>query len=52
MAYTIIGSGISPFVRKVMVFMIEKGLPHEVEDVNPRSAPDDFPKLKRWSDSG
>jgi hypothetical protein len=35
-----------------MVVMIEKGLPHEVEDVKPRSAPDDFPKRKRWADSG
>jgi glutathione S-transferase len=42
MSYTIIGSGISLFVRKVMVFLIEKGLPHEVEDVNPMAAPENF----------
>jgi glutathione S-transferase len=29
MAYTLMGSSISPFVHKVMVFMTEKGVPYE-----------------------
>jgi glutathione S-transferase len=36
------GSSISPFVRKVMVFMAEKGVPFEHEDVNPFAPPDGF----------
>jgi glutathione S-transferase len=42
MAYTVLGSPISPFVRKVMVFLAEKGVPYEHEDVNPFSPPDGF----------
>ena len=39
MAYTVLGSPISPFVRKVMVSMADKGGPYEHEDVNPRMRP-------------
>lgn len=42
MAYTLMGSSISPFVRKVMVFLAEKGIPYEHQDVNPFSPPDGF----------
>jgi glutathione S-transferase len=42
MAYTVLGSPISPFVRKVMVYMTEKGIPFEHEDVNPFAPPDGF----------
>jgi len=42
MAYTVMGSPISPFVRKVMVFMAEKGVPYEHEDVNPFSPPEGY----------
>lgn len=42
MAYTLMGSSISPFVRKVMVFLAEKGVPYEHQDVNPFSPPEGF----------
>lgn len=42
MPYTVIGSPISPYVRKVMVFLKEKGVAYEHEDVNPFSPPDGF----------
>ncbi len=42
MSYTVIGSGISPFVRKVMAVMGEKGLDFEHEDVNPFAPPEGF----------
>jgi glutathione S-transferase len=42
MAYTVLGSPISPFVRKVMVFMAEKGVPFEHEDVNPFAPPEGY----------
>jgi len=42
MAYTLMGSSISPFVRKVMVFLAEKGVAYEHQDVNPFSPPDGF----------
>ena len=42
MAYTVLGSSISPFVRKVMVFMAEKDVPYHHEDVNPFAPPDGF----------
>jgi glutathione S-transferase len=42
MAYTVMGSSISPFVRKVMVFLAEKGVAYEHEDVNPFAPPDGF----------
>jgi len=42
MAYTVVGSSVSPFVRKVMVFLAEKNVPYEHEDVNPFAPPDGF----------
>ena len=35
----------SPFVRKVRVAMIEKGLPYELEPVMPGNVPDSFQKI-------
>ena len=40
MAYTVLGSPISPFVRKVMVFLREKSVAFEHEDVNPFAPPE------------
>lgn len=42
MSYTVLGNGISPFVRKVLVVMDEKGLDYENQDVNPFSPPDGY----------
>lgn len=42
MAYTVMGSSISPFVRKVMVFLAEKGVAYEHEDVNPFAPPEGY----------
>jgi glutathione S-transferase len=35
MAFKIIGSGLSPFVRKTRVFFAEKGIPYELEPLIP-----------------
>ncbi len=42
MSLTILGGNVSPFVRKVRVFCSEKGIPYELEPINPFAAPDDF----------
>jgi len=42
MALTVCGVKLSPFVRKVRVQLIEKGVPHEVEPLNPFQAGDEF----------
>ncbi len=42
MSLTLIGSPISPFVRKINIVLLEKGLDFEAEPVNPFSPPDDF----------
>lgn len=42
MGYTLLGSSISPFVRKVMVFLAEKDVPYAHEDVNPFAPPEGF----------
>ena len=42
MSYTVMGSPISPYVRKVMVFLKEKGVAFEHEDVNPFSPPEGY----------
>lgn len=39
MAYTLLGSPISPYVRKVKLVLLEKGIEHAVEDVTPFNAP-------------
>lgn len=40
MAYTVLGSAISPFVRKVLVCLREKNVAFEHEDVNPFAPPE------------
>ncbi len=45
MSYTVIGSPISPFVRKVMVFLREKGIAYEHENLNPFSPPEGFREI-------
>lgn len=45
MSYRVLGSLISPFVRKVVVLLKEKGLDYEHEDVNPFAPPDGFRDL-------
>jgi glutathione S-transferase len=42
---TVYGSGISPFVRKVRVFLAEKGIPYELDPVIPFTAGPEFRKL-------
>jgi glutathione S-transferase len=42
MAYTVIGSPISPFVRKVLVVLKEKGIAYEHQDLNPFAPPEGF----------
>jgi glutathione S-transferase len=45
MTITLLGSPVSPFVRKVHVFLLEKGLDFEVEPVSPFAPPDGFREL-------
>lgn len=45
MSYTVIGSPISPFVRKVMLALNEKGVSYEHQDANPFAPPDGFREL-------
>ncbi len=40
MAYTLLGSAISPYVRKVKLVLLEKQIRHTVEDVIPFNPPD------------
>jgi glutathione S-transferase len=40
MALTLLGGGVSPFVRKVRVVLAEKGLDYQHENVNPFSPPE------------
>lgn len=39
MAYTLLGSGISPYVRKVKLVLLEKQIEHAVEEVIPFNPP-------------
>lgn len=39
MALTVLGGGVSPFVRKVRAFLAEKGLDYQHEEVNPFTPP-------------
>ena len=39
MTYKIMGANVSPFVRKVRIFMAEKGLEYDLEQVSPFSPP-------------
>ena len=45
MSYTVIGSPISPFVRKVMLALNEKGVSYEHQDANPFAPPDGFREI-------
>ena len=45
MSYTVIGSPISPFVRKVMLALNEKGVNYEHQDANPFAPPDGFREI-------
>ena len=42
---TLYGANISPFVRKVRVFLAEKNLPYKLEPVNPFAAGPEYRKL-------
>ena len=42
MTYQVFGVNASPFVRKVRVYMAEKGLAYELDPVNPFSPPDNY----------
>lgn len=42
MSYRILGAPISPFVRKTRVFCAEKGIPYQLEPVNPFAPPEGF----------
>ncbi len=45
MTYTVYGASLSPFVRKVRVFLAEKGLEYTLEQVNIFPAPDWFVEI-------
>jgi len=45
MAYKLLGANVSPFVRKVRVFMAEKGIACEHQAVSPFNPPDGFRAL-------
>jgi glutathione S-transferase len=45
MSLTVIGGSVSPFVRKVRVFLAEKGIDYELEQLNPFAAPEGFRKI-------
>jgi glutathione S-transferase len=42
MSLTLIGGSVSPFVRKVRVFCVEKGIEYELEPLNPFAPPEGF----------
>ena len=42
MSIVLLGANVSPFVRKVRVFLVEKGQPYELEPVNPFAPPPDW----------
>ena len=45
MKYILMGSPLSPFVRKVRVFCAEKGIDYELDPVNPFSPPDGWREI-------
>jgi glutathione S-transferase len=45
MALTVLGGGVSPFVRKVRVFLAEKGLDYQHENVNPFGPPEGWREI-------
>ena len=42
MTYQVYGTSVSPFVRKVLVYLTEKNIPFENEPVNPFAPPDNY----------
>ena len=42
MALIVYGGAVSPFVRKVRVFLAEKGVPYSLEQINPFNPPPDY----------
>lgn len=45
MSYKLFGASVSPFVRKTLVYLAEKGLEFESDPVNPFDPPDDYRKI-------
>ena len=45
MSYTLLGSFISPFVRKVAITLEEKGIDYTHEDINPFAPPEGFREI-------
>jgi glutathione S-transferase len=45
MALTVLGGGVSPFVRKVRVFLAEKGVDYQFEPVNPFGPPEGWREI-------
>lgn len=45
MTYQVYGTSVSPFVRKVLVYLAEKEIPFENVPVNPFSPPDDYREI-------
>ena len=45
MALTVLGGGVSPFVRKVRAFLAEKGLDYQHENVNPFGPPEGWREI-------
>ena len=44
---TLYGAPVSPFVRKVMVALAEKGIAYEYEPVAPAIAPPEIPRVSK-----
>lgn len=45
MSYKLFGTSVSPFVRKVLVYMEEKGISFENEPVNPFAPPENYKEI-------
>src|SRR3990172_7903457 len=45
MSLVVLGGGVSPFVRKVRVFLAEKGLDYRHEEVNPFAPPEGWREI-------
>jgi glutathione S-transferase len=45
MSLIVYGASLSPFVRKVRIFLAEKGVDYQLEQVNPFSAPPSFAEI-------
>jgi len=45
MSLVVLGGSVSPFVRKVRVFLAEKGLDYELEQINPFSPPEGWREI-------